>query len=62
MSAGRPDYPCPATGLPYCPDYCLEACLRLGDGVEPYDEASWPDTEPDLQDLGETVTWPMDVA
>jgi hypothetical protein len=47
----RADWPCPATGLDHCPDYCEVACLRL-------DEASWPDVEADPQDMV-TVEWPM---
>ena len=46
--AERADWPCPATGLPHCPDYCNVACLRLGDGVEPYeDPAVWPEANVD---------------
>jgi hypothetical protein len=42
----RADWPCPATGLPYCPDSCEVACLRLADGVEP-DGSVWPEEEVD---------------
>ena len=46
------DWPCPATG-----DACQRNCPQTACRRD-LDEASWPDVEPDPQDLA-TVEWPM---